>query len=246
MQTLTCQFLGTGDAFGTGGRAHSCFRIYTPSYSLLVDCGGTAPLAWQRVGQSLAQLDAVLITHLHGDHYGGLPFLLLEAQYVHRRQRPLLLVGPAGLQARLEALCALLYPGVRFEFPIEYRVYFTHEFLAVGPAAVRAYPVRHAPAADPHALRLVWEGRTLAFSGDTAWTDTLLEVAKGADLFICECYDYADRGQNGHLSLEVLRREHPRLGSERTLLTHLGPDMWAHREALFPFEVAPEGGQVIL
>ncbi len=246
MQTLTCQFIGTGDAFGTKGRAHSCFRVYTPDYSLLVDCGGTAPLAWQRAGQSLAELDAVLITHLHGDHYGGLPFLLLEAQYVHQRQRPLLLVGPAGLQASLEALCALLYPGVRFAFPIQYQIYPNDAFLAVGPAAVRAYPVRHAPAADPYALRLVWEGRTLAFSGDTAWTDTLLEVADGANLFVCECYDYADRGQSGHLSLEVLRHYQPQLGSERTLLTHLGPSMWAHQDQLLPFEIAPEGGQMLL
>ena len=56
--------------------------------------------------------DAILLTHLHGDHCGGVPFLLVDAMLAAKRTRPPTIAGPAGTQARLQAICEALFPGM--------------------------------------------------------------------------------------------------------------------------------------
>src|SRR5438045_7769651 len=73
----------------------------------------------------------------------------------------------------------------------------------VGPLIVGSFPVLHTPGTHAHALRVEVDGRVLAYSGDTEWSDTLLEAAAGADLFICEAYTY-DRKQRNHLDYITL------------------------------------------
>ena len=89
--------LGTGDAFGSFGRVHSGIVIAGPRNCLLVDPGpAILPQMWN-AHLSVAATDAVLVTHLHGDHIAGLPFLLLDYQFASRRKRRLIIVGPAPL-----------------------------------------------------------------------------------------------------------------------------------------------------
>jgi ribonuclease BN (tRNA processing enzyme) len=70
-------------------------------------------------------------------------------------------------------------------------------------------------------------GKNLCYSGDTEWTDRLVDAARGADLFICECYMY-EKPRKSHMTLAALREHLPRLGARRVILTHLGEDMLAH------------------
>jgi ribonuclease BN (tRNA processing enzyme) len=77
---MLLQALGCGDAFGSGGRFHTCFHVSARVVSFLVDCGASALIAMRRFGVDPNTIRTVLISHLHGDHFGGLPFLLLDAQ----------------------------------------------------------------------------------------------------------------------------------------------------------------------
>ena len=88
--------VGCGDAFGSGGRSHTCFRLDAAGRTLLVDFGAGAIIAWNEAGFATSDIDAVVVSHLHGDHFGGLPFLLLQCQFVERRCKPLVLLGPPG------------------------------------------------------------------------------------------------------------------------------------------------------
>jgi ribonuclease BN (tRNA processing enzyme) len=97
----------------------------------------------------------------------------------------------------------------------------------VGPATVSAYEVVHACGAPPYALRVELDGRVVAYSGDTEWTDRLLAVAAGADLFICEAYFY-DKRVPFHLDHATLMRHRSHLGCKRLILTHMSADMLAH------------------
>jgi ribonuclease BN (tRNA processing enzyme) len=115
---------------------------------------------------------------------------------------------------------------------------------AVGPFRATAFGVDHASGAPAYALRLSAGGATIACSGDTAWTDTLLEAATGADLFICEAYTY-ERAVRFHLSYAALREHRQRLGCRRLLLTHPSPDLLAHRDELSD-ELAEDGTIVTL
>src|SRR5260221_691992 len=97
---MRLQFLGSGDAFGSGGRFNTCFHVTAAATSFLVDCGASSLIAMRRFGVDPNRIATVFISHLHGDHFGGLPFLILDAQF-SRRLAPLTVAGPPGLRQRL-------------------------------------------------------------------------------------------------------------------------------------------------
>jgi ribonuclease BN (tRNA processing enzyme) len=94
----------------------------------------------------------------------------------------------------------------------------------VGPVRVTAYPVVHASGATPFALRVLYGGRTVVYSGDTEWTDALVEVADGADLFVCEAYWFAKQIRF-HLDFATLRANLSRLRCRQVIVTHMSQDM---------------------
>ena len=73
---MQLRFVGCGDAFGSGGRSNTCFHITGERVNFLIDCGASSLPALQRQAIARDAIDLVLITHFHGDHFGGLPFLL--------------------------------------------------------------------------------------------------------------------------------------------------------------------------
>src|SRR5262249_25421549 len=75
--------IGCGDAFGSGGRFNTCFMLETVKATLLVDCGASTPVALNARGIEHRNIDGIVLSHLHGDHFGGLPFLLLDAQFLN-------------------------------------------------------------------------------------------------------------------------------------------------------------------
>jgi ribonuclease BN (tRNA processing enzyme) len=228
MVSLT--FLGSGDAFGSGGRLQACFLLDGPAGGVLVDCGTTALPAMKRAGIDPGGIGTVLISHLHGDHFGGLPFLILDGQF-SRRALPLTVAGPAGVAARVRQAQEVLFPGsagTRQRFALDFVELGERRETAVGPVRVTAFPVVHPSGAPPLALRVQYGDRVLAYSGDTEWTDALLEAAEGADLFVCEAYRF-DRRVPYHLDWATLRANLDRLRCRRVVLTHLSQDMLARR-----------------
>jgi ribonuclease BN (tRNA processing enzyme) len=226
--------LGCGDAFGSGGKLQTSFYLDTGKHTFLLDCGASILPALHRDGLSSAEIDAVFITHFHGDHYGGLPFLLLEAAKRYGRKKPLTLVSPPGLQQRLEQLLPLLYPGTEdvFEqFPIHYLSYQEGETLEVLDLKLDAWEVSHSPDSLPHGLRLTAGQKVLAFSGDTAWHDSLIPLSREADLFICEC-NFWKGDKPGHLSWETLEAKIPELSAKTIHLTHAGDEVLARQREI--------------
>ena len=76
------QFLGCGDAFGTGGQMNTCIWVDAPATQFLIDCGASAMISMRKWHKDPAEIDVILVSHLHGDHFGGLPFFLLDARYI--------------------------------------------------------------------------------------------------------------------------------------------------------------------
>lgn len=208
---------------------------------LLVDCGASSLVALKRCGIDTTSIGTVVLSHLHGDHFGGLPWLVLDGQFAGR-SRPLVIAGPERTEERFTQAFEVLYPGASdAERGFETRVVeiASRNPTEVGPAVVTSFPVIHTPGTFPHALRIEYGGKVMAFSGDTEWTDALVEVADGADLFVCECQDY-DRQIPGHLNYRTLSEKRSQLRCRRLVVNHLGVSMLARVDEL-DVETAEDG-----
>ncbi|GAB2765544.1 MBL fold metallo-hydrolase [Rhabdobacter roseus] len=225
MSTLQLTVVGSGDAFGSGGLLNTCFYVAAPSVRFLIDCGATTLPGLKQRGLKSEDVDVIILSHFHGDHFGGVPFLLLDAA-VTKRARPLTIISPPGARPRIIRLLEVLYPGTEVleKIQVNFLEYQPYETLTTKYLSVQAYPVVHTEAALPHGLRISVAGKVISYSGDTEWTDTLLDLARDADLFICECNFY-DTQVKGHLNYLTLRQRLPELGHKKILLTHLDQEM---------------------
>src|SRR3989449_3006397 len=212
MDQVRLQFLGSGDAFGSGGRFQTCLYLSGSSEPVLIDCGASSLIALKRAGLDPSEIGYVLLTHLHGDHFGGLPFLVLDGQF-SRRTRPLVVGGPPGLRERVEAAMEVLFPGsskVDHRFAVELVELRERLPTVVGPATVIPFVVEHASGAPAYALRVEYGGEGITYSGDTEWTEGLVDAARGGDLFICEA-DFFEKKIKYHLDYQTLRENRQRV-----------------------------------
>ena len=230
--SLCC--IGTGDAFGSGGRLNSCFHLNFPAGQMLLDCGCSSLIGMQRYGVIPAEIDTVIISHLHGDHFGGIPYLLLEGKYASQRTRPLTLIGPPGLQQRVETAAEALYPGIlskKFDFPVEYHLLNLKKPLQINSLQIECFRVKHGSSKHAYGLRIGVAGKVISYTGDTEWTDSLIPLAQGSDLLIAECFAY-DQPVPSHLDYLTLLQKRSRLDCQRLVLTHMGPEMLARLDQL--------------
>jgi ribonuclease BN (tRNA processing enzyme) len=237
--------VGSGDAFGSGGRFNTCFWVETNKATLMLDCGASSPVALKGRGLEFGRVDAVFLSHLHGDHFGGLVFLLLDEQLLQRRTRPLLIAGPPTTRARLEAALEVFFPKAasnQWRFPLEIMEIAPGRPVEVLGHDVLTTEVVHQSGAPSTALRVSDGEKLIAYSGDTEWTDALLQVADGADLFIIECYGYA-RLVPGHLTWEILKPRLPDLRARRIMATHMNAQMLEHLDEVRAtgVEIAEDG-----
>lgn len=240
--------IGCSDAFGSGGRLQTCFHVAHPKGEFLIDCGATALIGLERQGLDPSRVSTIFISHLHGDHFAGLVWWLIHALYMARRTAPLTVTGPKGIAARFATAAEALFPGstqAPRAFDLRFVEYSGAERLVVGDVAVTPFEVSHPSGAPPYALRLEVEGKTIAFSGDTEWVEALIPAAQGSDLFISECFAHTSKA-GYHMNWATIAANIDRLGAKKVLLTHMGPEMLAHRAAVNrPGVLLAEDGLVI-
>jgi ribonuclease BN (tRNA processing enzyme) len=246
MSSVEVLFLGTGDAFGSGGRFQTCFHVQSGATRFLIDCGASSLIAMRRFGVDPSLLDIILLSHLHGDHFGGLPFIVLDAQF-SRRTRPLLVAGPPGVEARVREAMEVLFPGssrIERGFAVEFAELAERRETILGSLSVVPYEVVHPSGAPSFALRVTCGGKVIGYSGDTAWTDSLVDAARGADLFICEAY-FFEKKINYHLDYRTLKERRAQLGCRSLILTHMSDDMLQRLQGL-DVDWAEDGKRIVV
>ena len=229
---LTC--IGTGDAFGSGGRLNSCYHLSSGKEQLLIDCGSSSLIGLRRFGLNPVEISTVVVSHLHGDHFGGIPYLLLDGKYASKRQQALTLIGPPGLQQRVEVALEVLYPGVLeagLGFPINYLTLEPQQVICTNSFQIEAWPVKHGQSRDVYGLRIVADEKVISYTGDTEWTENLIPLAQGSDLLLAECFAY-DQPTPSHLDYQTLLKNRNRLACRRLCLVHMGPEVLAHLDQL--------------
>lgn len=239
---LRVTFLGAGDAFSAGGRCMAAYLVETASAAVLVDCGPTALLALKRKGRNGDGIDAVILSHLHGDHFAGLPFLFLEYVYNRPRTRPLVIAGPPGTEESVRTVYRAMYRELSARptpFEVIYREMQPEEKCEVAGFRVHPFRVPHQENEISLGLRIQAGGRTLLYSGDSGWTEAFVEHSRGANLFICECCNFETR-VDFHLDYPRIAANRARLGCDRLILTHIGQEVLARLSEVAE-EVADDG-----
>ena len=221
------RFIGSGDAFGSGGRYHTCFLVERSARPFLIDFGASSLIALKRWGVDPNAIGTILVTHLHGDHFGGLPFLILDAHLVSRRTTPLTIAGPPGFRERLHTAMECFFPGstgIPPKFELTLLELEPERRVEIDGLAVTPYEVRHFSGAPPFAYRIESGGKVLTYSGDTEWADSLVPAARGADLFISEAY-FFDKKVKWHLDYASLAARLGEIGAKRVILTHMSAEL---------------------
>jgi len=244
---MKLRFLGTGDAFGSGGRFNTCFYVEHRHGAFLVDCGASSLIPMRKFGIDPNSIQVIFITHLHGDHFGGLPFLILDAQLVSRRATSLTIAGPPGLRDRLFAAMEILFPGsshIERQFALDIRELHPEKAQDVLGISVTPYLVKHPSGAPSFALRFEADKKVLCYSGDTEWVDDLLVAARNSDLLLVEAY-FFDKPIKFHLDFATLAAKRSQIDARRVILTHLSAEM-LRRAYDTGYEIAEDGDAVTL
>ena len=245
--TVSVTFAGSGDAFGSGGRFNTCILVDAPGIRFAIDFGASSLVALNKLDIEHSSIDVVLLTHFHGDHCGGVPFLLLDAMLGAKRETPLTIAGPADTATRLPQITNALFPGSdvmtpKFELDIvEMATMTEHEIRAL---KVRTFPAVHAPKSNPTAIRVEVAGKVIAYTGDGEWTEHVPELARGADLLIAECYAHS-KAVSLHMNYPDLLAHRDEIEARRIVLTHFGPEMLAQKDAI-PEDCAYDGLKIEL
>ena len=240
---MRLQFLGSGDAFGSGGRFNTCFHLTrAQGGNVLIDCGATSMVAIRKWGVDPNAVSTVLVSHLHGDHFAGLPFFLLDAQLISRRTAPLTLAGPPGFRDRLMTVMEAMFAGstgIGRKHPLDIRELELHQRTALCGLCVTPYLMKHYSGAPSYALRIETEGKVVTYSGDTEWVEELIPAGRGADLFICEAY-FFDKVMKYHIDYATLAKHLADIAPKRTIITHMSAELLARQQEI-ALEAAHDG-----
>jgi ribonuclease BN (tRNA processing enzyme) len=237
------QFIGCGDAFGSGGRFNTCFYVTDERVSFLIDCGASSLIALKANKVAVNDIQSIFVTHFHADHFGGIPFFMLDAQFFSKRAQPLIIAGPPGLPEWYERVMESAFPGssrTKPRFDLSLLELKAHEQTTVAGVTVKPFHVSHGnPGGPAFAYRFNVDGRSIAYTGDTEWTDELIDAGAGVDLLIAEAYFY-EKKVKFHLDLASLQARLPLMQPKRLILTHMSEDMLSRPDEI-PYETADDG-----
>lgn len=251
-EPLDLTFIGSGNAFGDA----RCYSGFLANQHVLFDAPPTVVYGLKKARMAMEAIDTIFLSHFHGDHFFGLPFLLLEYTFpgaagvrTPNRRQDLTIVGPPGVADTVERLNELAFPNL-LNRNATYRRHFVEmepgQEREVNGLRIGAARMNHAGDSLPLALgyRVEMGGRILTYTGDTAWCDSLLELGRGAHVYVCDANYPSGRNLPEHLTLDEVRELRGMLDSNtRMVLTHVGHDQ--RPDDLPRTEVATDGARFV-
>lgn len=228
--------LGSAGTHVGRGRMCTSHLVEHDGYRLLLDCGNGS-LSNLAACVDVAEVDAVLLSHLHVDHFADIYSLHYALRFHSDGPRTVPLYAPAGAE---ELLGRLLLGESRETFAASCPVteVSVGDALELGPLRVTLFAANHP--IEVVAPRIEAGGAVLAYSGDSGACDDLVAAARDADLFVCDATWLERDGphpENVHMTGRQAGEHAARAGARRLLVSHIFP-------ALDPEDVAEEARAV--
>ena len=212
----------------TGARSNTSFLLSHQKEHVLIDCGASTLIKLKHESIKLEEIGTIIISHFHGDHFGGIPFFLISSLFEFHRTSPLTIIGPPGIETRVMQLQELMYPEtsekIMAALDLTFFEFDVNGIIDIGDKKIVSKKVEHSPPSEPHGIRLEWKDKIVGFSGDTSWTDNLIALSTDADLFICEC-NFLNEEAFGHLSYKELLSKKNLLKCNNIWISHMGNEV---------------------
>lgn len=199
MNELEFAFIGTGNAWVAEGQ---CWNGFVVNGKYLFETPPSAMMALNRMGTALNEIDAVILSHHHGDHFLGLPSLLLYWKYFGRT-RPLDIIGPPETELIAHMICDRTYPNIfDTSYDLNWVVARPGQWIVSGGLRLEPVEVRH----DPDLIlslgyAVECGGRRFGYTGDSAMCDGVLDLARGSEVLVSEC---ASRDQSSPVHMNFV------------------------------------------
>ncbi|HAA92797.1 MAG: MBL fold metallo-hydrolase [Rhodospirillaceae bacterium] len=240
--TVRVTFVGSGDAFGVGGRFQTCILVDAPGIRFAIDFGASSLIALNKLEIDHTSIDTIVVTHIHGDHVGGIPYMLMDGMLAAKRTKPLTIIGPRDTETRMLEVNEVLFPGMHVmepKFELSYVETDLLESHSVDDLTITRYPAIHTVGTNPTSVRIEVADKVISYTGDGEWNEHIPTLAADADLFITECY-YHQKPIRFHMNYPELKEHWGEISAKRTVFTHLGREMYAVRDDV-PEECAFDG-----
>lgn len=223
---MKIHFLGVGEACD-GSQPNTSLLVHTEPYEnkgrILLDCGFSTPHSYMALNPTGEELQVLWISHFHGDHFLGTPLLLLWFWEV-KRETPLSILGPPGIEAAVKNAMDLAYPNLfgRLVYPLSFHEIKPGTELHIAEGRWKGeYSDHSQPCLS---LRLELDGKAIFYSGDGRPTPTTRSLARGCDIIIHEAYGFDD-SIPGHGSINTCLEFARTAKVRRLALIHLQRDV---------------------
>ncbi|MBN2737810.1 MAG: ribonuclease Z [Spirochaetales bacterium] len=241
-------FLGSGNAFYSENMDMSSLLIRLDDFDILVDCGPGCLKNYLKYAGKLHKLKYIFLTHFHGDHTGGLPFLLLYLGHFHQDLPKPVIIGPRGAKNRIRKLCDACYQGSRLIKGLAFREIgkrHLEQRLFVGQnVEFRTYAMAHKK--ESLAYRITIGDISMAITGDTGWNSKIVEMSEGCELLISECSTLTPETP-GHLSVSEWLAKIDLLKAKLIVPVHRGKDVRGalEKEGRLPVKILQDGDKLV-
>lgn len=216
-----CFILGSGNAFNLDARGHTSFLL---DRKILIDCGATTLLKIQQFKVDISNLKCILITHFHGDHFSGIPFLLIYFKYILNRTDPIFIIGPEGIKTKFEQLIEINYPELQFPYSIEFIELNKRDSINFQEYKIKSYPITHKK--ESIGYQILDNHHSFAFTGDTILNQEVFDLLLNIDIGILELSLWKNPNlEVAHVSLEELIQYRDQIHVKQLYFNHLTDEL---------------------
>lgn len=215
--------LGSGTAAPLLDRNCAGYLLETDNKKLLFDSGAGTIRRLLELKIDLFGIDDIFYTHLHNDHINDLGAIIWSSNYGGKRKKQLNLYGPPGFKEYCNILIKKLLKPAKLNFKIGIKE-LKNATIKIKNTTIKTHPVKHSSTTRSIAYRIEHQKKSLVYTGDTAYCNEAVKVAKNADVLLAEC-SFPDKMEaEGHLTPSSAGRLAAKANVKVLILTHFYPE----------------------